>query len=321
MKAVVYDEYGPPDVLQLRDVERPVPKDDEVLIRVHASSINDWDWGLLHGTPFINRLPFGIRKPQFPILGSDVAGRVEEVGRRALRFQPGDDVYGDLTVCRWGCFAEYVCAREVALVRKPSTMTFVEAAALPQAGLLALQAIEKARLGAGQRVLINGAGGGAGTIALQIAKSIGAHTTGVDSGGKLDTLRSLGAEHVIDYTREDFTKSGQLYDVIFDVKTNRSVFDYVGSLAPHGTYITVGGSLPRVFQTLLMGPWISLTRRKNALVLALAANRGLDRLQALFETRQVSPVIDGPYPLAEVPEAFRRFGKSEHKGKIVIAVT
>ena len=220
MKAIVYEEYGPPDVLQLKEIDKPTPKDDGVLIKVYAVSINDWDWGLLQGIPFTNRLLFGLLKPKNQILGSDIAGRIEAVGKNVQQFQPGDEVYGDLTG-DWGGFAEYVCARENALALKPASMTFDEAAAIPQAAMLAIQGLRDAgQIRQGQKLLINGAGGGVGSFAVQIAKLYGAELTGVDSSGKLDMMRSMGFDQVIDYTREDFTKSGQCYDLILDVKTS-----------------------------------------------------------------------------------------------------
>ncbi len=209
MKAVVYEKYGPPEVLHLKEVEKPVPKDNEVLIEVHAASVNSWDWDLLRGTPFLNRLMFGLLKPRYKILGCDIAGRVDAVGRNTKRFQPGDEVFGDLSGFGCGGFAEYVCARENALALKPATMTFEEAAAVPQAAVLALQGLrDKGQIRPGQKVLINSAGGGVGTFTVQIAKSFGAEVTGVDSTGKLDMLCSIGADQVIDYTQEDFTKNG-----------------------------------------------------------------------------------------------------------------
>ncbi len=320
MKAIVYTKYGPPDVLQLKEVEKPTPKDDEVLIKVHAASVNDWDWGLLQGIPFMNRLLFGLLKPKKQILGSDIAGRIEAVGKNLEQFQPGDEVFGDLSG-DWGGFAEYVCARENALALKPATMTFVEAAAIPQAAMLALQGLrDKGQIQQGQRLLINGAGGGVGTFAVQIAKLYGVEVTGVDSSGKLDMLRSMGFDQVIDYTQEDFTKNGQCYDLILDVKTNRSIFDYTRALSPNGIYVTVGGSMARLFQALFLGPWISMISKKNIRIVGLKPNKDLAYMNELFEAGKVKPVIDGLYKLSEVPEAIRRFGEGNHKGKVVIVL-
>jgi len=320
MKAIVFTKYGSPDVLESREVGTPTPKDDEVLIRVHAVSLNDWDWAALHGVPFVNRLMFGLLYPKKQILGSDIAGRIEAVGRNVRQFQPGDEVFGDLSG-HWGGFAEYVCARENALALKAPSMTFEEAAAIPQAAMLALQGLRAmGRIQPGQKLLINGAGGGVGTFAIQIAKLYGVEVTGVDSRGKLDMLRSMGAEHVIDYTQEDFTKNGQRYDLILDVKTTRSILDCARALSPNGTYVTVGGSMARLFQALLLWPWIAMTQNKNFRLLALKPNKGLVYMKELFEAGKVVPVIDGPYTLSEVPKAFRHFGEGRHKGKVVITL-
>jgi NADPH:quinone reductase-like Zn-dependent oxidoreductase len=321
MKAIVYERYGPPDVLQLKEVEKPTPKDNEVLIKVHAASINSWDWELLRGKPFVNRLLFGLLKPKIKILGADIAGRVEAVGRKVKQFQPGDEVFGDLCECGWGGFAEYVCARENALALKPASMTFEEAAAVPQAAVMALQGLRnKGQIQPGQKVLINGAGGGVGTFAVQIAKSFEAEVTGVDSTRKLDMLRSIGANQVIDYTQEDFTKNGQRYDLILDVAAYHSIFDYKRALSPKGIYVMVGGSSARIFQTIFLGPLISMTGSKKLGILAHKPNKSLDFMKELFEAGKVVPVIARRYPLSEVPEALRYFGKGHAKGKVVITV-
>lgn len=320
MKAIVFERYGDPDVLELREVEKPAPGADQVLVKVHAVSVNDWDWGLLRGTPFVNRLGFGFFRPKKKILGSDIAGRIEAVGINVTRFKPGDEVFGDLSR-DWGGFAEYVCARETALALKPPGMTFVEAAAIPQAGMLAVQGLlDKGHIKAGQKLLINGAGGGVGTFGVQIAKLYGVEVTGVDSSGKLEMLRSMGFDHVIDYTQEDFTKNGQCYDLILDVKTTRSIFDYMRALSPNGIYVTVGGSMSRLFQIILLWPLISLISKKSIRVVVLKLNKDLAYMNELFEAGKMKPVIDGPYKLSEVPEVMRYFGKGNHKGKIVIAL-
>jgi NADPH:quinone reductase-like Zn-dependent oxidoreductase len=320
MKAIVYTKYGTADALQLKEVAKPAPGDDEVLIKVHAVSINDWDWQLLQGVPFANRLNNGLLKPKKQILGSDIAGRVETIGKKAKRFKPGDDVYGDLSG-HWGGFAKYVCAREDALAPKPAAMTFVEAAAIPQAAMLAVQGLrDKGQLREGQKLLVNGAGGGVGTFAVQIAKLYGVHVTGVDSSGKLDMLRSLGFDQVIDYEQEDFTRRGESYDLILDVKTNRSTCDYTRALRPNGAYVTVGGSTTRLLQALLLGPWISMIRKKNIRFVLLKPNKDLAYMNELFEAGKVKPVIDGPFKLSQLPEAMRHFGAGRHKGKVVIVV-
>ena len=321
MKAIVLTKYGSPDVLQLQEVTKPTPKDDEVLIKVHAASVNDWDWGLTRGKPFMIRLLCGLLKPKYKIPGVDIAGQVEEVGRNVKKFQPGDEVFGDLSECGFGGFAQYVCASENALTLKPANMTFEEAAAIHHAAMLAIQGLrDKGQIQQGQKLLINGAGGGVGTFGVQIAKLYGVEVTGVDSSGKLDMLRSKGFDHVIDYKQEDFTKNGQCYDLILDVKTNRSIFDYAHSLSPNGTYVTVGGSMTRLFQALILGPWISIFSKKNIRILALKPNKDLAYMNELFETGKLKPVIDGPYKLSEVPKAIQYFGEGKHQGKVIITV-
>jgi NADPH:quinone reductase-like Zn-dependent oxidoreductase len=321
MKAVVYTKYGPPDVLELKEIDKPTPKDDEVLIKVYAVSINDWDWQLLLGTPFINRLINGLLKPKKRILGSDIAGRIEAVGKNVKQFQPGDEVYGDLSG-DWGGFAEYVCAREHLLALKSVSMTFEEAAAIPQAGMLALQGLRDiGHIQPGQKLLINGAGGGVGTFGVQLAKLYGVDdVTGVDSSGKLDMMRSMGFNQVIDYSKEDFTKNGQRYDLILDAKTNRSIFNYLRALNPNGVYVTVGGSIIRLLQALILGPLISKINKKNIRIVPLKQNKDLAYMNELFEAGNVKPVIDGPFKLSEVPEAIRYFGEGNHKGKVIITM-
>ena len=320
MKAIVYTKYGSPDVLELAEVDKPIPKGNEVPVKVHAVSINDWDWGLLQGIPFLNRLENGLLKPKKKILGSDIAGRIEAVGKNVEQFQPGDEVFGDLTG-NWGGFAEYVCARENALALKPASMTFEEAAAIPQAGMLAVQGLrDKGQIQSEQKLLINGAGGGVGTFGVQIAKLYGVEVTGVDSSGKLDMMRSMGFDHVIDYTKEDFTKNGQCYDLILDNKMNRSIFDYMRALSPNGIYVTAGGSMARFLQAFLLGPLISMFSKKSIRIVALKPNKDLAYMNELFEAGKVKPVIDGPFKLSEVPEAIRYFGEGKHKGKVVITV-
>jgi NADPH:quinone reductase-like Zn-dependent oxidoreductase len=310
MKGVVYTKYGSPDVLQLKEVEKPIPKDDEVLVKVHATSINSWDWDMLTGRPLEYRLFFGLLKPtKTNILGCDIAGRIEAVGRSIKQFRPGDDVFGDLCEGSWGGFAEYVCARENELSLKPASMTFEEAAATPQAGLLALQGLcDKREIKPGQRILINGAGGGAGTFAIQIAKSFGAEVTGVDSTGKLDMMSSLGADHVI------------CYDLILDVKTDRSIFDYRRALSSKGIYVTVGGRSARILQLVFLGSLISMTGSKKLTLIMHKPNKDLNILNELFESGKIKPVIDRCFPLSETAEAFQYFGEGQFKGKVVITV-
>jgi NADPH:quinone reductase-like Zn-dependent oxidoreductase len=333
MKAIVYTKYGSPDVLQLKEVEKPTPKEDEALVRVHASSLNAADFEMLRGT-WSARFG-GLLKPRHKILGSDIAGRIEAVGRNVKQFQPGDEVFGDLSACGFGAFAEYVCVPENALRLKPANMTFEEAAAVPSAGVVALQNLrgvgssslsfllsDKGQIQSGQKVLINGAGGGVGTFAVQIAKSFGAEVIGVDSTVKLDMLRSIGADHVIDYTQEDFTKSGQRYDFILEVVASRSIFDYKRALSPKGIYVLVGGSLAAILQGFLLGPLISMTGSKKMGIVMWKPNNQEDLaiLEELFAAGKVAPVIDRRYPLREVPEALRYLEDGHAKGKVVITL-
>src|SRR5688572_1216414 len=320
MKAVVRTEYGSADVLQLKEIEKPAPTDDELLIKVHAVSINGSDREGLIGKPLYVRMG-GLRRPGYPILGSDIAGRVEVAGRNTRQFQPGDEVFGELPGYHGG-FAEYVCAPEKTLALKPASMTFEEAAAVPQAGVIALQGIRaKGQVQPGQKVLINGAGGGAGTFAVQLAKLYGAEVTGVDNTGKMDFLRSLGADHVIDYTREDFTKNGKQYDLILDVVAHRSVFACKRALGSNGSYFLAGGSVATMLQILLLGPWIRRTTGKKIRILAVRPNiEDLDFVKELIEAGKVTPAIDKTYPLSEVPEAIGYVGEGHAQGKVVISV-
>jgi NADPH:quinone reductase-like Zn-dependent oxidoreductase len=317
VKAVVHTEYGPPDVLQIKEVAKPTPTDDEVLIKVQAASVNRSDWENLIGKPLYARIG-GLLKPRNPILGSDIAGRVEMAGKNIRQFQPGDEVFGHILTYAGG-FAEYVCVPEKALALKPASLTFEEAAAIPEAALIALQGIrDKGRVQPGQKVLINGAGGGAGTFAVQLAKLYGAEVTGVDNTEKLDFLRSLGADHVIDYTQEDFTKNGKQYDLILDVVAYRSVFAYRRALRPNGRYFMVGGSVATIFQILLLGSWM---RSKKTRVLAVYPNpKDLVVITELCEAGKVVPIIDRRYPLREVALALRYLGEGHAKGKVVITV-
>jgi NADPH:quinone reductase-like Zn-dependent oxidoreductase len=320
MKAVVYYKYGSPDVLKLEEVKKPSPKDDEVLLKIHAVSVNRSDWEGLTGKPLYARLG-GLLKPRVHILGSDIAGRVEMAGKSNQQFQPGEDVFGELAGYGGG-FAEYVCARGNILALKPAGMSFEEAAAIPQAGVIALLGIrDKGQVQAGQKVLVNGAGGGAGTFAIQLAKYHGAEVTGVDNTGKLDFMRSLGADHVIDYTQEDFTKSGKQYDLILDVIADRSIFSCQRALKPNGSYFLVGGSAATMFQFLLLGPWIRRIKGKNLRILAVQPNRkSLVTVTDLCEAGKIVPFIDRRYALSEVPEALRYLGEGRAKGKVVISL-
>src|ERR671912_2653677 len=320
MKAIVYTKYGSPKVLQLKEVAKPTPKDDEVLIKVQAVSVNRSDWEGLSGKPLYARLG-GLLKPRHHILGSDIAGRVEMAGRHIRRFRPGDEVFGDI-LPRLGGFAEYVCARESALALKPPSMTFEEVAAIPQAAVIALQGIrDKGQVQPGQKVLINGAGGGAGAVAVQLAKIYGAEVTGVDNTGKLDFMRSLGADHVIDYTQEDFTTNGEQYDLILDIVAHRSVFAYKRALRSNGSYFLAGGSVATMLQILLLGPWIRRTTGKKIRILAVKPSlKDMVYVTGLYEAGKLTPVIDKTYSLKEVPEAIGYVGDGHAQGKVVITM-
>jgi NADPH:quinone reductase-like Zn-dependent oxidoreductase len=317
MKAIVCTKHGRTDVLKLKEVEKPTPKDNELLVKVHAASLNAADLETLR-----DRFG-GSSKLKNKILGSDIAGRVEAVGRSVKHFHPGDEVWGDLFVCGCGAFADYVCVPEKELALKPASMTFEEAATYPQAGVLALQSLrDKRPIQPGQKVLINGAGGGVGTFAVQIAKSFGAEVTGVDSTRKLDMLRTIGADHVIDYTQEDFTESEQRYDLILDMVAYRSIVDYKRALSPKGICIMVGGPMARVFLKVLLGLFISMIGSKKIGMVIWKPNRREDLvfLEELFEAGKVVPVIDRCYLLSEVPEALRYLEEGHAKGKVVITM-
>jgi NADPH:quinone reductase-like Zn-dependent oxidoreductase len=323
MKAIVYGEYGPPEVLKMAEVARPSPKDDEVLVAVEAASVNSRDWRYLTSDPFLVRfMGGGLLKPKHPILGADIAGRVVTVGKDVKQFQPGDEVFGDISSCGCGGFAEYVSARETAFVRKPTNLTFEESAAVPLAAVAALQGLrDKGQIKPGQQVLINGASGGVGTYMVQIAKSFGAEVTAVCSTKNLDMARSLGADHVIDYTQEDFSTSGKHYDLILAPSGNRSLAEYRRALKPSGVYVMVGGSTSQIFQALLKGPLVSMTGKQKVRILSSGPDQtDLGTVKQLLETGQVRPVIDSSYRLEEIPDALRYFGQGHTHGKIVIKV-
>jgi NADPH:quinone reductase-like Zn-dependent oxidoreductase len=321
MKAVVYDTYGTPDVLRMEEVEIPQPGQHEVLVRVHAASVNSWDWDLLRGKPFLARLG-GLRKPRYRTLGADIAGRVVSVGDAVQKFRIGDEVFGDISGCGWGGFAEYVCASEEALTHKPESLSFEQAAAIPQAAVLALQGLrDNGKISKGHQVLINGAGGGVGTFGIQYAKSLGAEVTGVDRAEKLDMIRSLGADFVMDYKKEDFTCSGRRYDLILDVVGNRSIFEIKKAIKPGGSYVMVGGTLPRILQALLAQPLTALIEKKNVKVLVHKPNYD-DQLfwKSMVEKGQVTPIIDSTYALEDTAKALEYFGEGRVAGKVVIVM-
>lgn len=322
MKAIVYNKYGPPDVLKLKEVEKPIPKDNQVLVKVYAASVNYGNLILLKGEPFLARFAFGLLKPKYSIPGGDIAGQVEAVGINVKQFQPGDEVFGDLSGCGWGGFAEYVSVPENVLALKPANISFEEAAAVPMASVTALQGVrDKGKIQSGQKVLINGASGGVGTFAVQIAKSFGAEVTGVCSTRNLDILRSIGADHAIDYTSEDFTKKTLRYDLILAVNGYKPISAYKRALSPNGIFVHVGGSGAQMFQAMVLGPWISMTgSKKMGNMLQRANQKDLIYMKELLEAGKVKPVIDRRYKLSEVPEAFRYFEEGHAQGKVVITV-
>jgi NADPH:quinone reductase-like Zn-dependent oxidoreductase len=328
MKAVVFSAYGSPDLLSYQEVKTPTPKGNEVLIKIHASSVNSWDWDLMWGRPYVNRMMFGLSKPKkINILGADIAGHIVALGKDVKEFNVGDEVFGDLTGGSWSTFAEFAVAKEEELALKPTSISFENAAAIPQAAVLALQSVQdKDKVDVGQKILINGAGGGVGTFAIQILKSWGAEITAVDSAKKLDMLQSIGANQVIDYKTEDFTKSGKQYDLIIDVVGNRSIFDYKKCLVKNGRYVMIGGSSSLIFQTFLLGPFISLFGSfpggsgKKMEVLMHEPNKNLKQLLALIEEGTIQPIIAKKFPLSETADAIRFLGEGHAEGKVIITM-
>lgn len=324
MKAIVCTEYGSPDVLQLREVATPAPTNDEVLIKLHAASINARDWRFMRASPFFIRLvPGGFLRPKNKILGADLAGRVETIGSSVKQFKPGDEVFGYLPGSTGrGTFAEYVCAKECLIALKPANLTFEQAAAVPLAACTALQGLrDTGNLQPGQKVLIQGASGGVGTFAVQIAKVLGAEVTAVCSTRTLDMVGSLGADHVIDYRKEDFTRNGRRYDLILAVNGHHPISDYLRALGPDGVYVVAGGSMLQLFQASLQGRRSSQTGSQKAHVVSLVqSQKDLIFMRELLESGKVIPVVDGCYPLSKAPEAFRYFEKVHPKGKVVITM-
>lgn len=326
MKAVVYTDYGTPDVLQIKDVKKPSPNDDQVLVRVHAASVNPLDWHFIRGTPFIARVGMmGLRKPKVPRLGVDYAGTVEAVGKNVTQFKVGDEVFGGKS----GAFAQYVCVRaDRAMTLKPSSTTFQQAASVPIAGVTALQGLrDKGRVQPGQKVLINGASGGVGTFAVQLAKIFGAEVTGVCSARNADMVRSLGADHVIDYAKEDFTKGEQRYDVILDNVGNQPLSGFRRALIPNGICVMIGGGGPndggligpmgRPLKALLLSPFIS---QKMGMFMADITRQDLTILADLMQSGKVTPVVDRTYPLTQIAEAIRYLEEGHARGKVVVSI-
>jgi NADPH:quinone reductase-like Zn-dependent oxidoreductase len=319
MKAIVYHKYGSPDVLHLEEVEKPTPNDDEVLIKVQAASANPLDWHFMRAAPFLMRFISGLLKPKNKILGADIAGQVEVVGKNITQFHPGDEVYGDISSRG---FAEYVCVTEDKLVMKPANLSFDQASAVPVAGLTALQCLrDQGQIKPGQKVLINGASGGVGTFAVQIAKSFGAEVTGVCSTRNVEIVRSIHADYVIDYTKEDFTQNGKLYDLILDNVGNRSVSDIKRILGPNGTFILNGYS-PVLMLRLMFQSGKSKTsgQTMRSADVEKANQSDLEFMKELLETGKVAPVIDRRYPLSEVGEAIRYLEEGHARGKVVITL-
>jgi NADPH:quinone reductase-like Zn-dependent oxidoreductase len=324
MKAIVRYQYGSPSVLELREINKPIVKDEGVLVRVRAASLNSGDLDYLYGRPLIARIGTGLRRPKYRGLGLDLAGQVEAVGKDVTELRPGDEVFGDMTSHGFGAFAEYVYAPARAFALKPARMTFEEAATVPQSAVIALQGLRRKRqIQPGHKVLINGAGGSVGPFAVQIAKYFGAEVTVVDSASKLDMLSSIGADHVIDYTREDFTRDGQRYDWILDVAACRSIFECRRALRPNGVYVLVGGATAPLLQAALLGPLISMTGSTRMGVMwwwRPFKQEDVAFLKELIEAGIVAPVIDRRHPLSEVPEALRYMEQGRARGKVVITV-
>ena len=323
MRAIIRERYGSPDVVTVAEIDKPVPGPDQVLVKVRAASINTADLDYLTGHPPIARVAFGLRRPRTTVMGCDLAGSVESVGAAVTRFSPGDEVWADLSGSGYGSFAEYACVRESVLAVKPAGLSFVQAASVPHSGVLALQGMHaKGRIEPGHHVLVNGAGGCVGPFAVQLAKSYGAEVTGVDSTAKLDWIRSIGADHVIDYTREDFTGNGERYDYILDVAAHGSVLRYRRSLTPTGSYVLIARDLAGFVQTAVVGGAISLTGKRRMGIFGWSPSRriDLDTLSGYFETRKIRPLIDSQCDFEDVPDALRKLAAGHARGKIVIAV-
>ena len=323
VKAVIRHVYGSPDVLEVTDIDMPSVADNEVLVRIRAAGVNMADMDYLLGRPKVARLGTGLRNPKHTRLGLDMAGHVEAVGNNATTFQPGDEVFGDLTEYGFGAFAEYVCAPEAAFALKPANLTFEEAATVPQSAVMALQGVRSRRpIQPREKVLINGAGGGVGPFAVQMAKSFGAEVTGVDLAVKLDMIRSVGADHVIDYTRDDFTRSAQKYDRILDIAGGHTIFEFRRALEPRGIYTAIPGSVPQLFQTMVVGPLISLFGRRKMGILMWKPFKPDDVafVRGLIEAEKVSPIIDSRFPLQGVADALRYQEEGRNLGKLVLTV-
>ncbi|MGI9255757.1 MAG: NAD(P)-dependent alcohol dehydrogenase [Salinispira sp.] len=322
MKIIRHEKYGLPEkVLRCEEIDKPTPRDGEILIKIHATAVNDYDWCLVRGRPFLYRLMFGMFTPKNRIPGMELSGTVEDVGDHVANYTIGDAVFGDTSDFGFGTFAEYICIHEKAVIHKPKELPFEEAAAVPHAFALALQSLRDiGNIQSGQKILINGGGGGVGTFGLQIAKQHNCTVTGVDSGDKLQMMQSIGFDSVIDYRKTNFTKTGETFDLILDCKTNKSAFAYARALKPGGTYVSNGGKLTCLLGVLMWGKPISAFSSKQLRILSLKPNKGLDSFIDLYRQNAVTPQIDGPHPLEDIPKLIQYFGRGEHKGKIVIRI-
>jgi NADPH:quinone reductase-like Zn-dependent oxidoreductase len=315
MKAFYLSKFGSTSFLKIKDIPKPTPGKNEVLLKMKATAVNDYDWSMITGRPYAYRLMFGFFKPRNPVPGMEIAGVVEAIGEGVLKFKVGDAVFGDTSDFGFGTMAEYMAIHENALTLKPENLSFEEAATLPHAALLAWQGlVEMGKIKKGQKILINGAGGGVGTFALYIAKTYNCHVTGVDTGAKLSNMKAIGFDEVIDYKKTDFTKGSEKYDLILDAKTCKSPFSYAKALHSNGKYITVGGYLNSLLQMLFLKSFV----KQSFQILALKPNKGIENILKLWEDGKIKTVIDGPYSFEQTPQAIQRFGDAVHAGKVVI---
>ena len=323
MRAIQSNTYGQPEeVLKMVDITKPTPKEGEILVKIHATTVNDYDWSHVRGKPYVYRLMFGLFKPKHHTAGMELSGTVEGLGAKVTKFKVGDPVFGDISEYGFGTFAEYICITENAVLNKPLALGFDEAAALPHASTLAIQGLEDlGQLKEGQKVLINGGGGGVGSLGVQLAKLKQCEVTGVDSMEKLDMMKSIGYDHVLDYKKVDFTKNTDKYDLILDCKTGKNALSYLPILKSEGRYVTIGGSVLKLIGVLFWGKVFTLFSSKKLLILSLKPNQGLERMAELLEQNKIKCIIDGPYPLEETARLIQYFGNGEHQGKIVIRTT
>lgn len=320
MKAVQFKKYGiPENVLEVKEVDTPIPKSDEVLVKIHATAINDYDWGMVRGKPYIYRLLFGLLRPRVQIPGMELAGIVDAVGSDVTKHTVGEAVFGDISEYGFGTFAEYVCVDANALIKKPDNLSFEEATAVPHAFCLALQALrDLGQLKKGRKILINGGGGGVGTLAVQLAKLEDCVVTGVDSGEKLEQMKAIGFDYVMDYKKTNFTTRSETYDLILDCKTNQYPWSYLRALSSNGKYVTIGGKPASLIKLLFFGKILSLFSAKKLLILSLKPNRGLDFFLELYDQKKIKIIIDGPYLLEDTPKRIQYFGEAKHQGKVLI---